>query len=71
MPGKPVEPIPHGNPHVERDVRQVIMMALPITPLPLSAAHRHGWGLLLKSQRNAAALAVSSKYPYRNLLEIQ
>jgi hypothetical protein len=40
--GKPVEPIPHGGPYVERDARQVVMMALSIAPLPLRTVHRHG-----------------------------
>jgi hypothetical protein len=36
--GQPVEPIPHGDAYVERDARQVIMMALPIASLPLRTA---------------------------------
>jgi hypothetical protein len=39
MPRQAVELVPHRDAQVEREVRQVAMMALSIAPLPLCTAH--------------------------------
>jgi hypothetical protein len=48
VPRQTVEPAPHGGAHVERDARQIVMMALPIAPLPLRTAD--GQSPVLSSQ---------------------
>jgi hypothetical protein len=62
VPGKPVEPVPYGGAHVERDARQIVMMALPIASLPFRTGHRHVNPLICRHQCNVVMPSWATGY---------